>query len=282
MVVGECPGWGTLSTALAPLLGKIASAAPTLPPRVTDLGEHFEVVVAGQSGLYFDINRDCAERARIAAVFIAMVLTTTTVHAAAPQSVLPAAPQPSPSVSPSNRWTAASLAARCDATSSGSSPSPVGLACGGELGVALGRSHYGGFLSAGVLASTVTRFASVPVRVQRFPLALGVVTARDLRAGWWIGAHVGAALAVLRIQGEGLDTGGPALRFDPGARIGVSLRLPTAWRGWAPAVAVHGEYFPRAYQIDVAPLGTIGSLGRYSVGVAAGVSYRGVSANSFR
>ncbi len=52
IVIGECPGSGTLSTILAPLLGKTASAAPTLPPRVTDLGEHFEVVVAGQSGLY--------------------------------------------------------------------------------------------------------------------------------------------------------------------------------------------------------------------------------------
>src|SRR5437868_4839922 len=84
--------------------------------------------------------------------------------------------------------------------------------------VAAGRGRYGAFLSAGVLASTVTTFVSVPVRVQRFPLALGVVAARDLRAGWWIGADVGAVLALLRIRGEGLDTGGPALRFDPGAR----------------------------------------------------------------
>lgn len=279
MVIGECPGSGTLSTALAPLLDKTASAAPTLPPRVTDLGEHFEVVVAGQSGLYLDINRDCAERARIAAVFIALVLTTPTLQVAAPQSVLPVAPQ-SPSVAPSNRWTAVSIAARCDATSPGSSPSPVGLACGGELDGSMGKGGYGAFLSASALTSTVTTLASVPVRVQRFPLALGVVAARNLRAGWRVGADAGAALELLRIQGQGLDTSEPALRFDAGARIGVSLRLPTAWRGWAPAVTVHGEYFPRAYQIDVAPLGTIGSLGRYSVGVAAGVSYRSVSANS--
>jgi hypothetical protein len=144
----------------------------------------------------------------------------------------------------------------------------------------MGRGAYGAFLSASALTSTVTTLASVPVRVQRFPLALGVVATRTLRAGWRVGADVGAAIELLRIQGQGLDTSEPALRFDVGARIGVSLRLPTAWRGWAPAVTVHGEYFPRAYQIDVAPLGTIGSLGRYSVGVAAGVSYRGVSANS--
>ncbi len=283
VVVGDCPGSGTLSTVLAPLLSKAASAAPTLPPRVTDLGERFEVAVAGQSGLYLDINRDCVERARIAAVFIALVLTTPTFRVAAPQAVLPAAaPQPSPPAPPPERWAAASIAARCDATSAGSSSSPVGLACGGELDGSVGKGGYGAFLSASALTSTVTTLASVPVHVQRFPLALGVVAARNLRAGWRVGANVGAALELLRIQGQGLDTTQPALRFDAGARIGVSLRLPTAWRGWAPAMTVHGEYFPRAYQIDVAPLGTIGSLGRYSVGVAAGVSYRGVSANSYQ
>lgn len=281
MVIGECPGSGELSAILAPLVGNAASAALPLPPRVTDLGERFEVAVAGQSGLYVDISRDCAERARIAAVFIAVVLTTPTVQSSAPQAVLSPPPQ-SRSAPHAGHWTAMSIAARCDGTSPGSSSSAVGLACGGELGGAVGRGGYGAFFSAGVLASTVTTFASVPVRVQRFPLALGVVAGRDLRAGWRIGADAGAALELLRIQGEGLDIGGPALRLDAGARLGVSLRLPTAWRGWAPAMTLHGEYFPRAYQIDVDPLGTIGSLGRYSVAVSAGVSYRGVSANSYQ
>ena len=74
---------------LAPLLREAAFSAPALPPRVTDLGDRFEVAVAGQGGLYTDINRDCVERARIAAVFIALVLTTPTIHLVAPQAVLP-------------------------------------------------------------------------------------------------------------------------------------------------------------------------------------------------
>ena len=47
MVIGECPGSGELSAILAPLLGNAPSAALPLPPRVTDLGERFEVAVAG-------------------------------------------------------------------------------------------------------------------------------------------------------------------------------------------------------------------------------------------
>lgn len=281
-VIGECPGSGALSTMLAPLLGEAAFSALALPPRVTDLGHRFEVSVAGQGGVYTDINRDCVERARIAAVFIALVLTTPTIHLVAPQAVLPSTSQPQPLTPEPDHWTAVSLAARCDGNSAGSSSSTVGLACGGELSGAVGKRWQGAFLSAGALAPTVSRFASVPVRVQRFPLALGVVAVRELRGGWRVGADLGAALSLLRIEGEGLDTGGPALRFGAGARVGVSLRLPTAWRGWAPAMTLHGEYFPRAYQIDVDPLGTIGSLGHYSIGFSAGMSYRRVSANSYQ
>ena len=138
----------------------------------------------------------------------------------------------------------------------------------------------GAFLSAGALAPTVSTFASVPVRVQRFPLAIGVVAVRDLRAAGGSGRTWARRSRCSGSRAKGSTPAGPALRFDAGARVGVSVRLPAAWRGWAPAMTLHGEYFPRAYQIDVDPLGTIGSLGRYSVGVAAGVSYRGVSANS--
>jgi hypothetical protein len=146
----------------------------------------------------------------------------------------------------------------------------------------MGLGGYGGFASAGLLAPTVSTFGSVPVRVQRFPFAIGVLVARPLRGGWRIGADLGAALALLRMRGEGIDAVGPALRFDAGARLGLALQLPALWRGWAPAIALHAEYFPRAYQLDVDPLGTIGSLGRLSVGASAGFSYRGVNAGSSR
>jgi len=177
-----------------------------------------------------------------------------------------------------------SLAARCDGASPGTSPSGVGVACGGELGGSLGRGGLGGFASVGLLAPTISTFGAVPVQVnvQRFPFALGATAARELHAGWRIGADAGAALALLRIRGQGIDTVGPALRFAVGARIGASLQLPALWRGWAPTIALHAEYFPRAYELDVDPLGTIGSLGRLSVAASAGFTYRGVSAGSSR
>ena len=90
-VLGECPASSRLSLALAPVLRIAATSAPAVLPRVTDLGDRFEVAVAGQVGLYTDANRDCDERARIAAVFIALVLTP-------PMIPLSAAPEMPPSV----------------------------------------------------------------------------------------------------------------------------------------------------------------------------------------
>ena len=72
---GSCPSAEEVSATLAPLLG---SSAPKVPvegaARVHDLGDRFEVAAAGQTGQYVDAARDCAERARVAAVFIALAL----------------------------------------------------------------------------------------------------------------------------------------------------------------------------------------------------------------
>src|SRR3954447_2676702 len=72
---GSCPSAEAVSATIAPLLGSLAArrwAEGTV--RVDDLGDRFEVAAAGQAGQYVDTARDCSERARVAAVFIALAL----------------------------------------------------------------------------------------------------------------------------------------------------------------------------------------------------------------
>jgi len=83
---------------------------------------------------------------------------------------------------------------------------------------------------------------------------------------------LGAALVPLTLRGEGLEGGSQATRLDAGVRLAVELRIRATPR-LAPFVDLHAEIFPRAYQLDVDPFGTVGSTGRLWVGVSAGLSF---------
>ena len=83
---------------------------------------------------------------------------------------------------------------------------------------------------------------------------------------------VGAALVPLTLRGESLDGASQATRLDAGVRLAVELRIRATPR-LAPFVDLHAEIFPRAYQLDVDPLGTIGSTGTFWVGASVGLSF---------
>jgi hypothetical protein len=74
------------------------------------------------------------------------------------------------------------------------------------------------------------------------------------------------------LRGEGLAGSSRATRLDAGVRLAVELRIRATPR-LAPSVGLHAEIFPRDYQLDVEPLGTVGSTGRLWVGVSAGLSF---------
>src|SRR6266498_3423098 len=72
---GSCPSAEQVSATIAPLLGSSAARRwAEGAVRVDDLGDRFELAAAGQTRQYLDTARDCSERARVAAVFIALAL----------------------------------------------------------------------------------------------------------------------------------------------------------------------------------------------------------------
>ena len=72
---GSCPSAEEVSATIAPLVASLpAQRLAEGAARVADLGDRFEVAAAGQKSQYVDAARDCAERARVAAVFIALAL----------------------------------------------------------------------------------------------------------------------------------------------------------------------------------------------------------------
>ncbi len=278
-VTGECPSAAAVAAALRSALGNEATSSVAEAPKVSDLGDRFSVAASGQVRQYADPRRDCDERARAAAVFIALALNPPLV---APPPAPPARDQatlqvtaPPPPVAPleSSGWLDLGVAARLD-----SGPAPAaGPAIGAEIRAAIGRRWYGLVASAGVLTPTEGSYvtdgasASVAVRQQRFPLSLALTARHGITPRLALAGAVGAALVplTLRVDAAGGQT---ETRLDAGVRLAVELRILASPR-LRPFVDLHAEMFPRAYQLEVDPLGNFGSTGWFWAGVSAGLSF---------
>jgi hypothetical protein len=280
--VGACPTRDAVLEALQPVLVP-AGARGTAPPRVSDLGDRFEVTAAGQVAQYADAGRDCVERARVAAVFIALALNPPAALAgpAEPKPPTIVSPPPPPlrvePVVPPPRWFGLELGARLDGALAGVSGSSVVF--GVEVRGAIGRGAFGATVGAAALSSTVNNYESpntsqvIPVREQRFPLSAGVMARLRLPASLEGSADVGLAVVLLTLRGEELAIVQDATRLDVGARAGVGVRMRREEGGLAPFLRLHFEFFPRPYSLEVAPLGMIGTTRRFWLGATAGVAF---------
>lgn len=282
---GRCPAQDAVAAALAPVLGREPARPLSAAPRVVDLGDRFEVTAAGQRGQYDDPARDCRERARIAAVFIALALN--------PPELQPSPPEPSAPTAPATAevpllradvrggepaaptWVAAGAAARLDGAAAGDDPAQTVLVGGGELRGAFGRRGWGVVATAGVLAPATARFGTIPVRQQRFPFSLGVTAIGAAPWGFQVAGDAAVVVAPFTVRGEGLQSGAAAWRVDVGARLALALRSPPLAKRSIFFLEVHAEAFPRPYHLDVGPVGTVGTTSKLWLGAAVGAWFGG-------
>ena len=270
-----CPTREAVAAALSPALAYIRPNLDPLPSdfRLVDLGDAFEVTVGRQVQRYADAARDCTERARVAAVFVALAMNPPLLEPPRPPTPPPAIQQqqPPPAPEPERSWLSVGVAARVDGAVGGGSDATSGATVGGELDVAIGKGSFGIEASAGVVTSTQNMIDSVQVTQQRFPCSLSATFRRRASAHLETGADLGVALTPFTLHGQGLDTTLPVTRFDAGARLALELRV--ARPGLAPFANLHVEYFPRTYEIAVAPLGNIGTTAPLQIGLSLGVAF---------
>ncbi len=269
----RCPTREAVAAALSPALAHIRPNRDPLPSdfRVADLGDAFEVTTGGQVQRYADAARDCTERARVAAVFVALAMNPPSLEEPPPPPPPPAIQPPPPAPERARTWLSLGAAARVDGALGGGGDATSGVTAGGELDVALGRGSFGIEASAGLVTPTQNTLASVVVTQQRFPCSLSASFRRRAGAHLELGAAVGAALTPFTLRGQGLDAARPVTRFDAGARLALELRVSGA--ALAPFATLHVEYFPRTYEIAVAPLGNIGTTAPLQVGLSVGVAF---------
>jgi hypothetical protein len=272
---GSCPTAEEVSVTLAPLLG--ASAPERLiegAARVDDLGDRFEVAVGGQTRQYVDVARDCPERARVAAVFIALALNPPIAPTVPRVEALRPTEPSSAETMASHWWARLALGGRIEHAPAAEGRSSPAAVLGGELGAAVGRRTLGVTVAGGILAPAVVSFGSVPISEQRFPFRVAATVRSKIPGPFEVAGDVGLSFVLLRLRGNELDTIDPATRLDVGGRAGLALDLRSPASSWAPFLALHVEYFPRPYQLEVGPLGRIGSTERLWVGASAGLSWQ--------
>lgn len=248
-----------------------ASGEPGARATVRDLGERYEIEVSGVLNAQADAARDCAERARVAAVFIAMNVRAPTLPREEPREPAPTVPasSPAPATETTPTWQLslgafASLAYVPSARVSG----------GGGLELWLTRAHLRLGLTSGALSASELAIdpGSGHVELLRLPSNLWAGAMWRI-SRFELGALLGPALDALRAQGRDLTRSESGWRVNLGGALALQSRLVLG-AGWSLGALVSGSFFPRSYQLQVAPDARSAETPRFWLTAQLGVLFR--------
>lgn len=280
----ECPSRELVREQLLPLLDADSTVDQSVAReriRVRDLGEAYVIEVGSAARKADDPARDCLERARVAAVFIAL------------NSHTPPARQPAPAPPP----------ARSDRRQRPSRPAPIERVPIRKQGPRTGWHMWGhaaaapaerlatfgpglGFSVRGcswLLAARASGLAPVELKLDgasspsagvslvRIPLTVAATPLAQVGA-LEIGPGAGLAVDGLWFRGEGVERPESTLRLNVGGALAVEARWPVGPQ-WLVFWTTHAAAFPRAYRLVVEPTGALGHSPRFWVGLSLGVGW---------
>ncbi len=275
---GACPDARQLEQALAPVLDPSvvlvfeATASTTRRVRVSDEGKAYAIEIDGERREVSDARRDCVERARVAAVFIALNM-----QAAKPEPAKeplpepepePEAPEPPPLVP---GFGASSFALSEQATDA------ERAAFGAGASVFYAGAPFRFELSAAILAPIeleLTPRDDVRGRVDLMRVPFALTGSYLLRVGdVELGPLLGLALDVLHMKGQGLERPQTELRLSAGVVLGAAAHL---WLSRHVGLFLQAQMraFPRAYRLAVEPTGALGETPRIWLGAQLGAQAR--------
>lgn len=272
-VEGACPDGETVAHELLPLLDRwVFSESAELSQevvRVVDHGGQMEVSALGDVRTVSDPANDCQERARVAAVFIALRLEPAQVPKDEPPLSRPEAEGADPAfpLSPQEplkiEITLGGLVER-------SLHGPVGWTGGPLLGFGLSKSGVLGYFSAGITSRSEIEAEHVALRFQRIPLDFGMGYSLS-RGSWTLTPLLSVAADYFRVRAHKLEDARAQGRLDVGPRF--SLRLTRHLGPVRVFGAARAAWFPRDYAVGVEPLGEVMRTPRLWFGVSAGLVF---------
>jgi hypothetical protein len=248
-----------LSTHLRALTG-----APAV--ELIDLGVPFQVVVGGRVREYRDEARDCTQRARVAAVFVAMTIDPASI--AAP----PAPPPPVPIAAAIAAPAPALPGARFDvagAVDAGVVATDRVAQGGLDLRLVVGRRPLAFALGAIVLWPVDTSVGGVHLHQWRLPIDAGV-RFRFAEGRLAPYAELGVCAAVLSERALDLAAANSRTALELGVRGALGFRVGAS--RFAPFAALRAELVPIPPEIYALPQGVSGHTPYLWIGASAGAS----------
>lgn len=271
-VEGTCPRPETLRRELEPLLKvwELCDAKEEAHEvvRIRASASSLEISALGDVRVVNDPSGDCDERARVAAVFIALRLEP----AHLPVEEAPPEPHdaegtplvPRPPVEPLRLSLGLGMLAE-------RSWGPVGWSLGPILSAGVSKGKALGYLSASFISRGTSEAEDVSLRFQRMPFDVG--GGYMLQTGLWTFAPiVSVAVDYFTVRALELPDARTRGRVEMGPRLTllVERRLGHARIFGAARLA----WFPRSYIVEVDPLGEVFRTPPVWLGVNTGISFR--------
>lgn len=271
-IEGACPDGETVAHELRPMLDRWelsenASLAQEVV-RVIDQGSRMEISALDDIRTVSDPTNDCHERARVAAVFIALRLEPAQVPEVEPppkqsESEGPETDSPPPQEPLEVEISAGGLVER-------SVDQQMAWTGGALLGFGLSKSGVLGYFSASVTSRSELEAEGVTLRFQRIPLDWGVGYSFS-RGSWTLAPVLSVATDYFRVRAHSLEDATTQGRLEVGPRL--SFRATRKFGATRLFGAARIAWFPRDYVVDVEPLGAVMRTPRLWFGVSAGLVF---------
>lgn len=270
-VSSQCPSRELIESQLAPLLGERARAPAmdtSVRIEISDSGDSYRISVGTAERQVDDPQRDCQERAKVSAVFIALNLPAGAGEPPPPQAPQRPSPQPGPpAMQPSQTQVVLQLLGSVE-----HAPELSGTGKGLYVGASLRRGRVDLTLHSGIFAplSVVgTERQTAAYELWRFPTSFTLGFSTDGRA-LSLGIAGGLAFDVLRFRGIDLPNPDSGLRVNPGFLVALPLRLHASRQVAAvlmPTLAI----FPRTYIVRLEPTRSLDESPRFWLGARIGL-----------
>jgi len=254
----DCPRLSEVVAALGQVVTADVAQAAASEIAIRDLGSSWQIEVRGRASSYAEPARNCAERAKVAAVFAALVIDPPD------RDDGPGLDASATQATARRRWFAVQLAPLLAVAAGANVP----LGGGGQLRFALSGEHLGLALGAEAAAFSKLDASKYGASITRMVFDL---SARALWSSGPVGfaAELGPYLALLRVRGTDLYESSSSDHVDAGPRAAITARLRSRL---APFLSVEATFSARQLDLRTEPSGTLSSVPRLWFGLSAGAA----------